>query len=75
MRASLYEVRWIDLLDSMSTVNEKYGTLLGVLRDAPERFVPWELLSFLKSIYLPMNLQNMLHHRDCLFLDARRSND
>lgn len=71
--STLAQVRWRELFETRNSVNEKYELFLFVLRASIEFYVPFKLVSSLKTTALPKHLQNMVSHRECLFLEARRT--
>ena len=71
----LAKIRWVDLLESKTNVNDKYELFLSILHAAIETHVPWKLVSSMKSLHLPQYLQNMLMQRECLFHEAKRTDN
>lgn len=71
--STLAQIRWRELFETRNSVNEKYELFLFVLRASIEFYVPFKLVSSLKTTALPKHLQNMVSHRECLFLEARRT--
>ncbi|XGW17004.1 hypothetical protein V3C99_001991 [Haemonchus contortus] len=73
LTSDLSRIRWVELFETCNNVNEKYELLLSVLHTAIDYYVPWRKEASFKSVPLPGHLQKMSEHRDCLFLEARRT--
>lgn len=67
----LVKIHWIDVLDVLPSVDEKYETFIEILHSAISLFVPWRKSNAFPSRNLPVYLQNMAEHRICLFNHAR----
>lgn len=75
IRIFLSQVRWIDLFESQPDVNSKYELFLMVLQKAIDIFIPIKRVSSDSVAHLPAYLSSMVNHRECLFHEAKRTDN